>query len=856
MKITSSLHSLILDSGEEKLVAILQDAQSAIANSGLLILSLTGQGRKADILASASHQAVISGEVEFPAHILELLYITDCSAPVPAKDIMWPDNISHWRQENVVCAPLRNNEEQVVGLTVLVTPRHTLTHIEKQHFLLVQNRVTTLIEQGGIYKKAPQELNHKIELLNEIGAISKTGGWEYWLESQYVAWTDETYRLFGMPKGASVSVHRALANFPRAARKQLIGLLRQAATHGRPFKEEMPFYGADGKSKWVNVTARVRKRDGKISQVFGSIQDVTEQRRLSDTEHNYTTYLAAILDNLNDAVITIDTSGTIITANQTVEKIFGYSADDLVGMDVSVLMPEPFSDQHAKFMGNYLTSGEAKILGYGRELTARHFSGRTFPVELSLSEVFQDDQRQFVGIVRDITERKQATDNMYRLAYIDDITNLPNFRSFEQSVRELIDQARESRRDIYCCMLDIDNFAQYNLSFGKETGDYILRVIAGRIKRTISGDFKAYRGLADRFFVLFTTPLEQDDKQTLEKLNSMEWSLFNEVLSEMTLHGHSQMVTASISAAHIQGDTASYEKVIGVLEFGRKRAKGQGQGGRVSLERSAFADYERHNYISQSFARALSDGEFFLVLQPQFDEKGRIVCSEALLRWNHDSIGMISPGEFIPIAEESDAVVDIGYWVIDEACRILAKCQANGMDTTLAVNISGRHIARADFSQKLMEITSHWGISPHNLVLEITETTLVSSIDLVRQRIEILSNYGFAFSIDDFGTGYSSLSYLKELPITELKIDRYFVDEINFADDDVPIVNTIIDMAHAMGVRTVAEGIENDIQLNYLRKRGCGIFQGFYLGRPIPEDDWWQVLSTNLSGKTKTGTQH
>ena len=574
------------------------------------------------------------------------------------------------------------------------------------------------------------------------------------------------------------------------------------------------------------------------------------QYRLLETEYNYAAYLTAILDNLNDVVVTIDTSGTIITANKTMSTIFGYEPEEIMGQDVSILMPDPYAKYHSEFLNHYLETGRAKIIGVGRELPGLHKSGRVFPIELSLSEVVQDGQRQFIGIVKDITERKKAMEEIYKTAYFDDLTELPNMRSFEMDLARVLNQASSqfNALDIYCCLIDMDNFTQYNLSFGKHVGDRILATIAQRISAAIEGDLKVYRGIGDNFLILSTAPVDGENRENENVINTLEWEVHKAIVTPIEVDDLIHSVTAAISSCRLEASKASYEKVNGVLSFGKKRAKKQGPGSVLTLDNAAFEDYNRYNTITHSFQRALQNNEFYLMLQPQFNASNEVIGSEALIRWEHPELGMISPVEFIPVAEESDAIIDIGNWVINEACRLLHDCEQLGKHTRIAVNISGRHIVRADFAETITQLIEKWGLAPDTLMLEITETTLVSSIDLVRERMDKLGELGFFFSIDDFGTGYSSLSYLKELPISELKIDRYFVDEINFHDDEVPIVNSIIDLAHALGVSSVAEGIENEFQKEYLRQRGCEYFQGYFYSRPLPEKAWRDfIMNSSLS---------
>nr|WP_123325797.1 bifunctional diguanylate cyclase/phosphodiesterase [Alteromonas oceani] len=719
---------------------------------------------------------------------------------------------------------------------------------------LAVERLKLALERAHTYKcpviSTNTQLNQKLELLNEIGSISKTGGWEIDLASGVITWTDEMFRIYGLPNGSPVSISTAMAYFPPETKKAFMASFDKVVSEGKEYCHEGFLRRADGKVLRIKATGKPRYTGKKVTQVFGALEDITEQYRLLETEYNYAAYLTAILDNLNDVVVTIDTSGTIITANKTMSTIFGYEPEEIMGQDVSILMPDPYAKYHSEFLKHYLETGRAKIIGVGRELPGLHKSGRVFPIELSLSEVVQDGQRQFIGIVKDITERKKAMEEIYKTAYFDDLTELPNMRSFEMDLARVLNQASSqfNALDIYCCLIDMDNFTQYNLSFGKHVGDRILATIAQRISAAIEGDLKVYRGIGDNFLILSTAPVDGENRENENVINTLEWEVHKAIVTPIEVDDLIHSVTAAISSCRLAASKASYEKVNGVLSFGKKRAKKQGPGSVLTLDNAAFEDYNRYNTITHSFQRALQNNEFYLMLQPQFNASNEVIGSEALIRWEHPELGMISPVEFIPVAEESDAIIDIGNWVINEACRLLHDCEQQGKHTRIAVNISGRHIVRADFAETITQLIEKWGLAPDTLMLEITETTLVSSIDLVRERMDKLGELGFSFSIDDFGTGYSSLSYLKELPISELKIDRYFVDEINFHDDEVPIVNSIIDLAHALGVSSVAEGIENEFQREYLRQRGCEYFQGYFYSRPLPEKAWRDfIMNSSLS---------
>lgn len=688
------------------------------------------------------------------------------------------------------------------------------------------------------------KLNRKLDLLNEIGSISKTGGWEVELNTGKIVWTDEMYALYGLPVGTPITMQSSMAYFPVESRKAIEEAFNRVIKEGKEYCHEGFLIRLDGQPIRVKATGKARYKSGRVTHIYGALEDITEAYRLLETEHNYTAYLAAILDNLNDAVVTIDITGNIITANKSLTSVFGYLPEEVVGRDVKLLMPEAYSKFHSDYIRHYVDTGHAKIIGIGREVTGKHKNGKEFPIELSISEVIQDGQRQFIGIVKDITERKKAVEDTYKAAYFDSLTKLPNMRSFEKDLERVIQQASSQYRqlDIYCCLIDMDNFTQYNLSFGKHVGDAILRTLGLRLNKVLPEGLTLYRGIGDNFMILSTTPIENDAKQLNLILDSLEWECHKQISAPLTISKLVHNVTAAIASCRLDAKKASNEKINGVLTFGKKRAKKQGPGGMVALDKTAFDDYDRYQEISHSFTRALEEREFYLMLQPQYDGNQQIISSEALIRWEHPQLGFVSPAEFIPVAEESDAIIDIGNWVIEDACRMLRACLDQGLRTRIAVNISGRHIVRADFAKQLLEMVNKWRVSPDMLMLEITETTLISSVELVRERMESLGHEGFSFSIDDFGTGYSSLSYLKELPISELKIDRYFVDEITFQDESVPIVDSIVDLAHALNVSTVAEGIETEFQWDYLKQRGCNYFQGFYFSKPLPEKNWFDLV--------------
>ncbi|AWB67210.1 GGDEF domain-containing protein [Saccharobesus litoralis] len=687
-------------------------------------------------------------------------------------------------------------------------------------------------------QKNQMDLLHQNELLNEIEQLASVGGWEYNLADQSMIWTDETYRIYGLEIGSPITADIGIQHYPNDAGLIIGQCFQQAIEQHIPYDEELRFIDAQGRKKWIRTTGKVRKHQGVVTHIYGAFEDITREKALISHEQDTSAYLATIINNLNDAVITVNDHGTILSANRSVEKIFLSKEVELVGKNVSVLMPQPYANMHQKYVTSYLNTGKAKIIGVGRELPAIRANGNEFPMELSLSEVIQNNQRVFIGIIKDISERKEAQDKIYQLAYFDGLTDLPNRISFERDLQDLLNKASLTQSQIYASLLDIDRFGQINLTYGKTTGNYALNMIAQRINALLPKTFKLYRNTADSFFLLHQTPLSDGIENELLTIAKLSQAILQSVSDEMAIAEHIHHLTISIGSAFTFANSLNCERFIQLLEFAKSQAKSKGGNTHSIIDNKQYAEFERRSLIASSLQLALNKNEFYLQLQPQYNTAGNIVASEALIRWRSTTFGSVSPAEFIPIAEDNGDIIQIGRWVLNSVCQLLNELNHQGIHTVIAVNLSAKQLIQPKFCQELLHQSQLWEISPQELMLEITETTLVTDIDLVKQRMLLLSKYGFRFSIDDFGTGYSSLSYLQALPIHELKIDRFFVEAINDNSAQVPIVNTILQMAKSLGVQTVAEGIENKWQQSYLAERGCDIYQGYLLSKPLDLKAW------------------
>jgi len=694
------------------------------------------------------------------------------------------------------------------------------------------------------------ELQRTSQLMNEIGTMANVGGWEYEIATGKLFWTDETYRIHGLSPQDIITLDNGFEFYTPEYQNIISNAFHCALEELTPCELDLAFIDANGAKKWVRTTGKIRLNDNIATHVYGALEDITYQKQLLDEQHSTSENLNAIVDNLNDSLVTISNKGIIRSTNKVVEKMFGYMPDELVGENFSILMPEPFASKHDKYMQRYLQTGQAKIIGIGRELPAIKKDGTTFPMELSISEVPNGHEQVFVGIIRDRTERKKAEKEIHQLAYYDDTTGLLNRNSFEKDLKNRFEKSHLLNERITVLLVNLDKFSQINLIYGEDLGDRVLQNAGTRFHQGLPSWATVYRSNTDNFYILF------NQSDTVGLIDGTELSLsfiaeqiIQEINQVMVIDGHSIHVQASIGILDFAPRQIAFVDIKPLLELAVYNAKQKGGNTFVLAESEEVNILKRHSELSLAMQCKNFIQELSLVLQPQYSPEGKIVGSEVLTRWTSPSLGFISPAEFIPLAEKNGQIIVLGEWIIEKACGLLAQRKAISLESNpISVNISAKQIAQPNFVTYLLANLNSYKIPHSELILELTESALVADLHLVNEKMRYLKELGIQFSIDDFGTGYSSLSYIRHLPISELKIDKSFVDDIHNAEDDVPIINAIIQMGQALNLRIVGEGVETKEQLTYLRNHGCDVIQGYYFSKPIDCVQWleyWQSEPKN-----------
>lgn len=569
-----------------------------------------------------------------------------------------------------------------------------------------------------------------------------------------------------------------------------------------------------------------------------TLASVRSDRRLEMQSEESEMKFQSVIESAKDAIIVADFQGAIVQWNQGAETIFGYSEKEILGRNISVIIPDRFKEAHNKGMEAYRKTREPHVIGSTVELTGSRKDGSEFQLEMSVGTWETEKGVFFSSIIRDITERKASEDKINDLVYLDPLTGLPNRRLFNDRLDSLLRQADERGLNFSLFYMDLDNFKMINDRFGHSIGDLFLQSVASRLEAQISPKDTLSRLGGDEFILLLPNTeysKAADRAQELIKALNAPFRFENEEIFTS--------VSVGISMFPFDGDDS--ETLVKNADIAMYQAKEGGKNAFQFFTREMNETIDRKSRLATGLRKGLEHGEFTIHYQPQISLKTeQIIGVEALLRWNHPEWGTISPAEFIPIAEETGSITKIGEFVLEEACRQNKYWQDIGLAPfRVAVNISARQFAQKDLTEIVSAILKKTGLAARYLELELTET-IIQNADSAITTMEELAALGVHLSIDDFGTGYSSLSYLKLFPIDSLKIDQHFTRNIKSDSKDAALVKTIIRMAHDLELNVIAEGVETEEQLEFLKTEQCNQAQGYYFNRPLPAQEIEDIYYT------------
>ncbi|MGF6115733.1 diguanylate cyclase (GGDEF)-like protein/PAS domain S-box-containing protein [Janthinobacterium lividum] len=540
------------------------------------------------------------------------------------------------------------------------------------------------------------------------------------------------------------------------------------------------------------------------------------------------------MDATADAIFLVDRAGMcFVDVNQTACRMLGFEREDFLRVGPGRAHE---GESQLEELYNKLLAGDQG--GPMTELQLQRKDGSPLSVEVQRRTLRSGQSWILVAVARDITERKDAEQRLMKLAHFDTLTGLPNRSQFYASLTHSLAQASEHQWAVAVLFMDIDRFKNINDTLGHTIGDDLLRQFSSRLVDCLRVRDTIGRFGGDEFATILVLPDgAQHAVGVVDKIREAMRKPFD-------LQGHEVTVTVSIGISVYPDDGIDADTLIQYADTAMYRAKEAGRDAFRFFTAEMNAQSMARLDMENALRRAIDNEEFVLFFQPKVNIiSGRISGAEALIRWRRPGHGMVSPALFIPLLEETGLIVRVGNWVLDEACRKISEWGASSIGPVhLSVNVSGIQFFVGGLEEEVLKAIRKYDIAPELLELELTESSLMSNAEETIAVLRNLKALGIQISIDDFGTGYSSLAYLKRFPIDKLKIDIAFVREVTSNPDDAAIVLAIISMAHSMKLEVIAEGVENDAQLAYLRRHGCDEMQGYYFSRPVPHEEFEQML--------------
>lgn len=566
------------------------------------------------------------------------------------------------------------------------------------------------------------------------------------------------------------------------------------------------------------------------------------------TEHKQATEVSSrlgrLLDSSSNEIYIFNADNLLFThINQGGRDNIGYSMEELNEMTALDIKPEISQNEFLTYI-EPLRNGESKQISF--ETLHQRKDGTTYPVDVRLQLSSSEKPPVYIAMILDITDRKIAEEKLNYLAYYDKLTDLPNRRLFIDRLQQTMKEATRNEQLVAVLFIDIDHFKKINDSMGHEAGDILLKEAAQRLASCIRlSDTLARLGGDEFTLVLSSLQHANDAISVAENILQCFSTPFNIKSVEL-------FISVSIGITLYPLDDNSADDLLRNADTAMYHAKQNGRNNFQFYSTEMTAQVEKRLKLEGELRDALLKNEFVLFYQPKIDaENNTVVGMEALIRWQHPHLNLIAPDYFITVAEETGLIIPIGKWVLEEACKQTQLLNASGIAPIhVSVNLSARQLEEPGFVEMLAQILKDTQLEPVLLDLEITESMLMSDINSVIQTLNEISVLGVSISVDDFGTGYSSLAYLKQFPISTLKIDRSFIRDTPEDKDDMSITIAIINMASALGLKTVAEGVETKEQLDFLKQYKCNFIQGFYFSKPIAFNEILKLFQME-EGKNK-----
>ena len=724
---------------------------------------------------------------------------------------------------------------QVLGSVVIQFPEDSLRFSEKDATVLasVADHLALAISRNAT-EKALRESEEKHRSIFENAT---EGIFQISLDHDLLSANPAMASIFGhkdvpsLMREAQGFLQRALTSSDR------VRLLGQVLQQGAVSNFEVETSKADGSKTSISINMRiVKKSDGSISYLEGSIRDVsmrkTTERRLAIQKSLF----QQLFDNSPQGILLLGKDGLPMDLNPGFTSLFGYTRADMHALFEVLLPPDSLEESYA-FIATVLSGSSLNT-----ETQRLAKDGRVIPVSiLGYPYVLDGVISGAFFIFNDISERKNYEAQLTQQALRDNLTGLPNRILFlDRLNRAMTRQSRNAGYRFAVLMIDLDSFKRVNDTLGHQAGDQLLQEVAARLTGCLRTMDTVARMGGDEFAVLL------EDFQSNQEAIGITRRLLEAIRLPLALQDHEILVSASVGVVLQTARYTSPNDLLRDADISMYRSKELGKNQFKVFSKSMYEQVVQSVQLENDLRQALAEEEFELHFQPIYSlADQRLEGFEALLRWNHPVRGMLAPGSFIHVAEESGLITEIGNWVLRQGCMTLAewKSHGTGLGVSLSLNLSPKDLIQPTLIPMLTELLQKTGLEARHVKLEITETAVMDNPEMATPRLERLQKMGFQIAMDDFGTGYSSLSYLQRLPIDILKIDRSFVQTMLENPNNLEIIKAIIGLGKILDLRIVAEGVETEDQLATLRDLGCDFAQGYHLGRPMPRDRAEELLA-------------
>lgn len=668
---------------------------------------------------------------------------------------------------------------------------------------------------------------------------SELGLWDWDLQSDQVHHS-HLRELFGLDPEQVQVMLRDLT--PRLHPDDLPALRRALLAHMKGRSEdyhiEYRVRHADGHWVWVEDRGRAveRNANGRVLRMLGTRRDISVRRQQEEQQR----LAATVFEAASEGICILDPDYRLLAVNRAFSAVTGYSREDVLGRKVTSLIGNHEMRQQYQMIRQELDSSGT----WQGELIETRKSGELYPQWLQLNLVRDATGRpsHIVGFFADLTARREAEERLRYLSHYDDLTGLANRSLFRERLHEASQRARQSGRSIALVHIDLDRFKLLNDSLGHEVADQLLRQMSRRLTQNVPEADCIARLSGDEFAIIL------DAYGSLSSLARVASRLLAKLRVPMTVGGHELVISASLGISLLPDYAREISALISQANMAVQHAKHLGGNTFQFFTDNLQACTLERLQLENRLRKAIVEGQLEVFYQPKLDLRDdSLSAAEALVRWRHPEQGLIAPGEFIGLAEETGLIVPIGEFVLRQACYQACEWQRQGLaNIRVSVNLSVHQLRQGNLASLVRQVLDETGLAPHWLELELTESQMLDNVDSVIATFQQLRDMGVKLAIDDFGTGYSSLSYLKRFPVDYVKIDQTFIRDLSPGGEDAAITRAIIAMAHSLELKVVAEGVETQAQMDFLKSQGCDEIQGFLISRPIEASAFVELLRAQI----------